>query len=398
MTRLFWITQKWPLPVEDGARQATFHLVSSLARLGTEIHLLAIVPRGEKVDPEEAKRAFGVARMSVAYREPSRHVVSLMTRPWEPLTFAPYMSKDLARQVLEAHRSWDPDSVIVFDGLHGAGWYFRLSESERQGLKVAHRSHNVESNLWKLGARQHRFPKSVFLAYQARLVAAFEKRVCRSSRLVAAVSRNDEQGLQGLYGRMHSIVTPIGVPMARDPEAAAGFPSERDLLFIGRLDWQPNRDGLRWFLEQVWPDAAAQCPDLRLTIAGAGDGSWIDPYLRLPRLRFLGRVPDLAPLYRSSIASLVPIFFGSGTRVKAIEASSFGRPCISTEIGVEGIGLDPDSSYFRAETREDWIDTLKKLSVEDARKRGQAAFEHVLSEFDPPKVADRFRRELEASV
>jgi glycosyltransferase involved in cell wall biosynthesis len=135
-----------------------------------------------------------------------------------------------------------------------------------------------------------------------------------------------------------------------------------------------------------------------LTIVGAGDGSWLQPYLGLPKLRFLGRVPELASHYQAACASLVPIFFGSGTRVKAIEAGSYARPCISTEIGVEGIGLDPAASYLRAETREQWLQVICGLELEDARRRGQAAYARISESFDPAKVAGRFLRDLEASI
>lgn len=402
----FWITQKWPLPVEDGARQATYHLVKSLAASGRRVHLLAIVPRGEiaegtalELAREEARTKFGVERMSVVFREPTRHLRALLTRPWEPLTFAPYLSARLAREVLAIHDAWERDSVVVFDGLHGAGWYFRLPDAERARLRIAHRSHNVESNLWRLGAGQRRFPVSLFLKYQAKLVDDFERRVCRASGFVGAVSANDQQGLRARYGETLNVgVTPIGVPLA----AATGewedrFPTERKLLFVGRLDWDPNRDGLKWFLEQVWPEAVQRSPDLSLTIVGAGDGSWLQPYLGLPRLRFLGRVPELAPHYRAACAALVPIFFGSGTRVKAIEAGTFARACFSTEIGVEGIGLEPGSSYFRAETRAQWIEALCGFRLEDARARGQAALARVSDGFDPARVAERFAAEVDRS-
>lgn len=397
-TKLFWITPKWPLPAEDGARQATYHLVRNLAHSGAQVHLVAIVPRGEKTDLDQARRAFGVEQVSTVSREPSRHFVNLLARPWQPVTIAPYMSPRMAREIRALHAEWDPDSVVVFDGLHSAGWYLRLPAAARARMRVIHRAHNVESNLWTLGATQRRFPYSSFLRYQARRVAAFEKKVCHASRLVAAVSEEDERGLKQLYGGgLRTTATPIGVPLAGDRHEGS-FPSDKNLLFVGRLDWDPNRDGLRWFLENVWPEAVRHAPDLRLVIAGTGDGSWLRPYLDLPNLLFLGRVPDLAPHYRAACASLVPIFFGSGTRVKAIEAASYARPCISTAIGVEGIGFDPASSYFRAETREQWVDALCALSLDEARRRGEAAYERISFAFDPAKVATRFIEKLEASL
>jgi glycosyltransferase involved in cell wall biosynthesis len=397
-SRIFWITPRWPLPVEDGARQASFHLVNNLARQGVRIHLVAIVPQGESVDLEAARRAFEVERVSVVFREPSRHLRNLLTRPWQPVTFAPYLTQRVSRQILALHQAWDPKSVVVADGLHAAGWLQSLGAGQRASIRSVLRAHNIESNLWRLGSAKEKFPKSLLVGGQAPMVAALEKKVCREARMVAAVSVNDEQGLRELYGEMRSVVTPIGIPLQNGSRTSDTFPIERKLLFVGRLDWQPNRDGLRWFLDEVWPEAVTRDPDLSLTIAGTGNGQWLAPYLGLAGLTFVGRVPDLAPYYRSCIASLVPIFFGSGTRVKAIEAGSHARACISTQIGVEGIGLEPQTNYFRAESREDWLLVLHSLSISEARDKGESAFRWISSEFDPAEIASRFMQELERSL
>lgn len=68
------------------------------------------------------------------------------------------------------------------------------------------------------------------------------------------------------------------------------------------------------------------------------------------------------PLYRQAAVSIVPVFYGSGTRVKVIEASRFARPCFSTALGVEGVGLESGVSFFRGESESDWIDGLVRLT------------------------------------
>lgn len=391
--KIIWISPKWPLPADDGARRATVYLVRSLARLGTEIHYCPIVPRGEPTDLALAKAELGVREITVIHRDPPRRLKDFVTAPMVPLTVSPYATGDVARQIEAVLERSTGHSHIVFDGLHAAGWLLKASPAIVRKFSKVYRAHNVESNLWVLGAKQRKHLMSYFLQFQAQLVRDFERRVSRESKLVAAVSRDDENGLQKLYGPIRTINTPIGMPLDR-ARAEGAFPKSRNILFIGRLDWQPNRDGLRWFLENVWPEAAAASPDLSLTVAGAGDGSWLEPFKGLPRMRFLGRVPEVAPLYEEACASLVPVFFGSGTRVKAIEASSYARPCLSTAIGVEGIGLDPSSGYFRAETKDEWLKTLKDLSLEEARRRGKTAFDLIAREFDPDQIAARFLEAL----
>ena len=286
------------------------------------------------------------------------------------------------------------DSIIVFDGLHTAAWISHSKAFKTREKTSVYRAHNVEKDLWRQSAEKARNPalKALFW-FQAWAMARFEHKVSASARYVAAVSDLDRQRLVEAYAPRKCETVPIGI---RLPEKSQlGFPDKKEILFLGRLDWPPNRDGLVWFLDNIWPEAAQASPDLSLVIAGAGNGDWISRYLSLashPRIKFLGRVVELAPLYQKTVASIVPIFLGSGTRVKAIEASSFSRPCISTSIGVEGIGLDPAQSYFLAENRAQWLTTLKDLSLAEAKLRGERAYEHIARSFDPGRIAEKFQK------
>lgn len=390
--KLFWITPKWPLPAEDGARRATSHLLKSLAQHGVDIHLCAIVPENERPDTRQAIEELGVKGVSVVHRTPSKkttHLMNLISRPRMPLTVSPYATRTISAQIENALAS-HVDRSLVFDGLHAAGWLPYCTSSLRNSFRKIYRAHNVESNLWVQGAeRSKNKAMSWFLSYQASRMHAFERAICRESELVAAVSKDDEAGLQKKYGPIITRNIPIGIPIDHEV-LKSSFPSERKLLFIGRLDWQPNKEGLSWFLENVWSTASKNSPDLSLTIAGAGDGRWLERFANLPRVRFMGRVAEVAPLYKEAAAALAPVFFGSGTRVKAIEASAFGRPCISTAIGVEGIGLDEKTSYFRAENSDEWLCALSTLDLAEAEKRGKNAFHLIAQEFDPVRIASRF--------
>src|ERR1035441_2729659 len=106
-----------------------------------------------------------------------------------------------------------------------------------------------------------------------------------------------------------------------------------ELLFVGRLDWLPTHAGLTWFLEKVWPAVIEKREDLTLKIAGVGDGRWLDRFRSLSRIEFLGKVADIQPLYEASALAIAPLFQGSGTRVKILEAARYGRAVLTTTLG-----------------------------------------------------------------
>lgn len=391
--KLAWLCPKWPLPADDGARRATTQLLKELSNLGAEIHLLAIVPENEAPNTDEAIKQLGVKSASVVKRpKPGKqaHITNLMTRPWVALTVAPFGSAKISTEIAAWLDKVGTDATVVYDGLHAAAWERYAPTGSLPKAKI-YRAHNVEADIWRRAAEQSRnLPKRAFLRLQAWLMDRFERRLTRQCQIVFPVSDADTERFQQLVpsGRYQTLEIGLAAPQAQGAKAGNSLP----LLFIGRLDWPPNRDGLKWFLDRIWPEVSkgqSKYP-LSLTIVGSGDGSWLEKYRNAEGVKILGRVPEVDPHYAEAAATLVPVFYGSGTRVKAIEASLFRRACISTEVGVEGIGLVAGKSFLRAETDAEWIRLIRELTPERARDAGLAAFEAVSERFNPKKIAERF--------
>jgi glycosyltransferase involved in cell wall biosynthesis len=389
MKRILWITPKWPLPANDGARQATTQLVAALCSKGCVIDLLAMVPKGEEVSESEAIGALGVRSVTVVRRPKTGnrlHLQNLLRHPFRALTLSQYSTKDLSRKLLRAVS--EPDTVVVFDGLHTATWVQELTEWPK--ARLIYRAHNVEADLWFRGASQKNGVAAQFLDWQGRAVQRFEIALCDASQIVLTVSDADTRRFRQLAPGARYETLPIGM----DTKPQRALPADgKQILFIGRLDWPPNRDGLKWFLDRVWPKVTRP---FALNIVGSGDCSWLTPYLDDSRIEFLGQVDSVTPYYHAAIVSLVPIFYGSGTRVKAIESSLFATACLGTERGVEGIGLDPQQDYFRAETQSDWVEALNTLEPETARQRGRNALRRAAERYDRNRVADQFLQTTEA--
>jgi polysaccharide biosynthesis protein PslH len=150
---------------------------------------------------------------------------------------------------------------------------------------------------------------------------------------IVAVS-DDDAALLG--GRRH-VVVPNGV----DPELRASpVPGERRVVVTGSLDFPPNVDGVRWLVTEVWPAVRARVPDAVLDVVGrrpvpsvvalGGEG-----------VRVLADVASAVEHLRGARVAAVPVRFGSGTRIKTLEALAAGRPVVSTSVGVAGLGATP---------------------------------------------------------
>ncbi len=403
--KFLWVLPKWPLPEIDGSRKAACALISSLTRAGAIIDICALAGEDESLDMQDARSLLGVRDVFVVRRQSTRLIgarsvlgalMSLILQPKVPVTFRYYFSKKVREglaQIIEKGRSrWD---FIVYEGLHPASHCQTLDGVYQAflDLKPIYRAQNIECDLWYQKAKKSNFAFRYFFNHQARVVERFENGLVQKAALTACVSDNDKEGFKKKNPHAKCVTIPVGYKFHAQI-ICDSKDKDLNLLFLGRLDWAPNKDGLKWFLEEVWPIAASKNRSLKLTVAGSGDGVWLESYAGLNKTAFLGCVGDTFELYSRASLCLVPIFYGSGTRVKAIEAATFGRPCLSTALGVSGLGLRAGKEYFRAETCQEWVSQLESLTRQNLQEVGKSAFLRLKERFDADNCAKVFLQKV----
>jgi hypothetical protein len=103
------------------------------------------------------------------------------------------------------------------------------------------------------------------------------------------------------------------------------------MLFIGGSAAH-NVDGIQWFIKEVLPLVLKEHPAAVLEVAGAVSESVSDH----PSVRKLGHVADLRALYQRAQICLAPLRFGTGLKIKVMEAMGYGRPVVATPVAAEG--------------------------------------------------------------
>ncbi len=151
-------------------------------------------------------------------------------------------------------------------------------------------------------------------------------------------------------------------------------PSKRkDIMFIGGFRHNPNIDGIRWFVKEVFPKVKKQIPDLKFYLVGSNAP---DEILELTSEDIIvtGYVTDekLDEIYRGIKISVVPLRYGAGVKGKVIEAVYNKVPVVTTTIGAEGIdnssgilGVYDDPEIFAKELVKLYLDDerLKEISA-----------------------------------
>ncbi len=133
------------------------------------------------------------------------------------------------------------------------------------------------------------------------------------------------------------------------------------ILFVGALVYKPNREALAFFIENILPLIRNSCPQAILRVVGRTGAdqrfSWADAV----GVEFLGTVENLDPIIETAAIEVCPMLYGLGTRIKILEALSFGKPVVSTSVGAHGIELDEQSGLFRTDSPEEFADVCIAL-------------------------------------
>jgi glycosyltransferase involved in cell wall biosynthesis len=137
------------------------------------------------------------------------------------------------------------------------------------------------------------------------------------------------------------------------------------VLFFGLLSTLPNIDGIRWFVQESWPQITRACPDARLKILGKGAPPEVQA-LAGPGIEVTGFVEDLRPHLASAAAVVVPLRLGGGTRLKIVEAMAMARPVVSTTLGAEGIDARPGGELVIADAPDAFAAAVAHLLQEPA--------------------------------
>lgn len=174
-----------------------------------------------------------------------------------------------------------------------------------------------------------------------------------------------------------------------------GFEGRRDLLFIGGHGHPPNADAMAWLASDILPALRARDPDIRIHIAGDVPDD-VSRNLSAQGLTMHGRVPDLAPLMDTCLASIAPLRFGAGVKGKINMSMSHGLPVIGTPIAVEGMYLTDRVDVLVADSPEAMAEATTRLARDPAlwTTLSDHSLEHVKTHFSWQAASEALRAAL----
>jgi glycosyltransferase involved in cell wall biosynthesis len=234
----------------------------------------------------------------------------------------------------------------------------RLFSDKRTVLHL----HNAEHMLFARAAEKQKGAVKVALLLEKYRSAIYLKRACREADEVHYLSSADEEEIGKIGGARKSLIFNPAVEV--EPRRYGSFGS--NILFAGTLSWQPNEEGLGWFIEEVAPLLSST---LETNILGGQPSAALRARERSGkgcRIVWHGRVPSVTPFYEKSAVFVAPLLSGSGIKIKILNALSHGLPVVTTTIGIEGFPREWSDCIHVADSPEEFARAIELLTHDRA--------------------------------
>jgi glycosyltransferase involved in cell wall biosynthesis len=360
--------------LRSGRAMRTYGLARALAM---EDGLTLLYARFGASEPDGAFQA--IAGIELHEVVPSRGARRLLgygaaRRAGTPAAFARGVSPELARGAARLAGDRARGRVIA-DGPIAAATLARLARER----PVIYNAHNLESGF------RHDLDAGGLGSRGA--LRAFERSLLEGAAESWMVSEADMLAARELCPAARLRYVPNVVDVAAIAPVSPD-PGERRAMFVADFGYEPNRNGLRFLLEEVFPRVWAELPDARLTLVGTG---LEQPPSSDPRVEALGFVEDLAGAYARASCAVVPLLQSGGTPLKFVEALAYGLPVIATSRAAAGLEVDDGEDCLIADGEEAFAAALVRVLRNGAPELGRNGRARAAERYSIEALAELLR-------
>ena len=387
--KVLLLCNKPPYPASEGGPMAMNSIIAGLLEAGHQVKVIAVNNEkfkvGEADIPETYRQKTGIELIDVDLRvRPMKAFLNLFTK--KSYHVERFISKDFKARLAEVLEKEHFD-VVQLEMLYMTPYVTTIREHSKAMIVL--RAHNVEHKIWERIAKETKFlPKRWYINHLAKTLKEYELNALETVDGIAAITRKD-----AAFFRKYCSKPIIDIPYGVYPEEFTPkyeIEGKPKFYHIGSMNWMPNEEGIRWFINEVLPKTVEKVPDFVYHLAGRNMPEWLTE-LKDPHVNVVGEVPDAKAFVADHDVAIVPLLSGSGIRIKIIESMAMGKTVITTRVGAEGILYDEDVNLIIAENKAKLVESIRRIdeNPEIAVRIGQAARKMVEENYDNRKIIAR---------
>ncbi len=387
--KILLLCNKPPYPASEGGPMAMNSIITGLLDAGHHVKILAV--NSEKFNvkesdiPEDYKKKTGIELIDVDLSvKPMNAFLNLFTK--KSYHVERFISDDFKARLIEVLDKEQFD-IVQLEMLYMAP-YVDVIRAHSKAMIVL-RAHNVEHKIWERIAKETQSPlKRWYINHLAKTLKEYELNALETVDGIAAITRKD-----AAFFRKYSSKPVIDIPFGVYPEEFTPkyeIEGKPKFYHIGSMNWMPNEEGIRWFINEVLPKTVEKVYDFVYHLAGRNMPEWLTT-MKDPHIDVVGEVPDAKAFVANNDVAIVPLLSGSGIRIKIIESMAMGKTVITTRVGAEGILYDEDVNIIIAENKAKMVEAIRSINENPqiAVTIGQAARRLVEETYDNRKIIAR---------
>jgi glycosyltransferase involved in cell wall biosynthesis len=235
-----------------------------------------------------------------------------------------------------------------------------------------------------------KFFKKIILKYEIYTLKRYEREISKHYNLVLTNSKED-----ALYLKKNKVKNIGFFPPLIDKEFYNfEVQNKKDIItFIGKMDYPPNPYAVLYFIKEILPEIEKNYSgQFKFQVIGAKTPEWMFK-LSNEKIKIVGEVEDIRPYLGESKVFVAPLKFGSGIKVKILEAMALGVPVVTTSVGIQGMNVKNGVHLFVEDEIEEFAKKIIIL-LKDENLRNEIsknAKDYVFKNFD----AENYVKEME---
>ena len=385
--KILQITKKFPWPVKDGEVIGIINLTIGFSGLGHQVTVLSLNTKKHYFQPEELPESVKKLAKFIAVDidttlNPFKAFINLFSS--RSYNIERFYSKEFEEKIAEILRNQSFD-LILLEGIYLMRYIDVIRANTK--TKVLLRPQNVEFVIWeRLYSTERNFLKKWYLGLLVQRIKRFELGQMNNADIMIPVSQTDMNIFLSNGCILPHTSIPTGYVFDGLPEISNA--EENAVAFIGGMDWIPNREGVEWFIDKVWYKVLDAVPDAKFYLAGRNFPDEVRN-LKVKGLIVVGEVEDAKSFIFSKSISIVPLFAGSGMRVKIVEAMALGRAIISTSVGAESLAYTNGIDILIADDADSFANCIIKVLHDKIMRTnlGKNAQTLVNTKYDNRKIS-----------
>lgn len=418
MKKVLFITTRLIYPVNDGRKVVLYNYCKGLAdQHNCEVRLFSLV------DEEETKKEQPNFISEIYYSklpnkiEKMKNLIlkSILLNKW-PLQVSLYYSNNAQKELDRVINEYNPD-IVICDMARTAQYLKRLDGYKYNKIldmdDVLSKRYQRQANSGVLGksavgAYSNKLPKifncflnnrlimKFILTKEAKLLEKYEIKIAKYYKSIVFVSPLEANEFNTKIGENKSIDITIGVDYDYFSEFVVKEKKDNYIVFLGNMYVAHNKDSVRLFIKNVFPEILRSNPKCVFRIVGKCSEEFKRELSNYENIEITGEVEDIRKYIQDCTVAIAPLVYGSGIKTKILETMAMGVPIVTNSIGVEGINVVNNKEIFVCDTDEDFKDKVNEL-LRDRNLREEvrlAAQKVILNEYKWENILEKFRKIL----